>query len=82
MFAPINSIYLCQGGPRLRAWRAKLRFEETVAGRKERNSAAIKRLICCSNWSNFCCTANQGCGAGVVRSRRFLGGVGVEESDS
>jgi len=32
---------LSQGGPRLRAWRVTLWFEETFAGRKERNFIAI-----------------------------------------
>jgi len=47
---------LVQGGPRLREWRAALRFEEKLAGRKERNSIAIERLVCCSNRPNFFCT--------------------------
>jgi len=42
-----------QGDPRLRAWRATLRFEEELAGHKERNSIAIKRLVCCSNRPEF-----------------------------
>jgi len=45
-------------GPRLREWRTALRFEEKLAGRKERNSIAIERLICCSNRPNFFCTPN------------------------
>jgi len=49
---------LTQGGPRLRGWRATLRFEEKFAGRKERNSIAIKRHVCCSNRPNFWCTPN------------------------
>jgi len=52
----LNSLH--QGGSRLRAWRATLRFEKKFAGRKERNSTAIKRLVCCSNKLNLCCTPN------------------------
>ena len=48
-----------QGGPRLRAWRATLRFKETFAGRKERNSIAIERLVCCSNRPNFAASLTQ-----------------------
>jgi len=29
-----------------------------ITGRKERNSTAIKRLVCCSNRPKFCCTPN------------------------
>ena len=47
-----------QGGPRLRAWRATLRFEEKSAGHKDRNSIAIKRFVCCSNRPTFFCTPN------------------------
>ena len=47
-----------QGGPRLQAWRAALRFEEKFAGRKRRNSIVDKRLVCCSNRPNFCCAPN------------------------
>jgi len=49
---------LDQGDPRLRAWRATLRFKEKFAGRKERNSTEIERLVCCSNGRNICCTPN------------------------
>ena len=28
-------------------------------GRKERNTIAIKGLVCCSNRPNFCCTPNR-----------------------
>jgi len=49
--------YLNQGGPSLREQRAStIRYEEKFAGRKERNSNAIKRLVCCSNSPNSCCT--------------------------
>ena len=57
---------LVQGGPRLRVWRATLRFEENITGRKERNSIAIKRLVCCSNRPNFCCTPNASFGFGAI----------------
>ena len=50
--------YLKQSGPRQREWRAALRFEEKLAGHKERNSIAIERLVCCSNRPNFFCTPN------------------------
>jgi len=42
-------IGVVQGGLRLRTWRATSRFEKTFAGRKERNSIAIKRLVRCYN---------------------------------
>jgi len=60
------NIGLAQGGPRLRAWRATLRFEEKFAGRKERHSIAIKRLVRCSNRPNFCCTPKATFDFGVI----------------
>jgi len=49
---------LVQGGPRLQAWRAALWFEEKFAGRKNRKSIVVKRLVFCSNRPKFCCTPN------------------------
>jgi len=51
--------YLGQASPRLQALKATLQFEEKFAGRKEKNSTAIKRLVCCSNRTNFCCSPAQ-----------------------
>ena len=42
-----NGVFETQGGLRLQAWRATLQFEEKLAGRKEKNSTAIERLVCC-----------------------------------
>jgi len=62
---------LGQGGPRLRAWRATLRFEEKFAGRKERNSIAIRRLVCCSSKPNVCCTPNALLDSRVIFTLKF-----------
>jgi len=38
--------------------KSHITVEEKFASRKERSSIAIKRLVCCSNTSNFCCKPN------------------------
>jgi len=63
---------LVQGGPRLRAWRAALRFEEKLAGRKERNSTEIERLVCCSNRPTFAARPTQFLILGYILSFLFV----------
>jgi len=50
---------LDQGGPRLRALRATLRFEEKFAGRKEKNSIAIEDLFAVLMGLNFAARLTQ-----------------------
>jgi len=62
---------LKQGGPRLRAWRATLRFEEKFAGLKEKSSIAIRRLVCSSSRPNVCCTPNAMLDSKVIFTLKF-----------
>ena len=62
---------LTQRGPKLRAWRATLRFEEEFAGRKERNCIAIRRLVCYSSRPNVCCTPNAMLDSRIIFTLKF-----------
>ena len=41
------------------------------AGRKERNSIAIRRLVCCSSRPNVCCTPNAMLDSRVIFTSKF-----------